>query len=80
MSINKNDLNNRIKVLVPPLEYQQEIEITIDMIDEMDEKLNIIKNNTENNIKTAFLNSLDDFGNPNGFNIHKFLHLKNAKL
>ena len=43
------------------------------MIDEMDEKLNIIKNNTENNIKTAFLNSLDDFGNPNGFNIHKLI-------
>ena len=27
----------------------------------------------DKNVKTAFLNSLDDFGNPNGFNIDKLI-------
>jgi len=73
MSINKEDFNNKIIVLVPPLEYQNKMERTLNNFDKLDEGLNKILQGIQDNCKTAFLNSLDDFGNPNSFNINKII-------
>ena len=75
MSINKDDFNNKIMVLVPPLDYQNIMEETLSNLDKLDEELNTMMQKINDNIKTAFLNSLDDYGNPNGFNIDKLMNL-----
>ena len=75
MSINKDDFNNKIMVLVPPLDYQNKMEETLSNLDKLDEELNTMMQKINDNIKTAFLNSLDDYGNPNGFNIDKLMNL-----
>ena len=75
MSINKDDLNNKIMVLVPPLEYQNKMEPVLNNFDKMHEGLNELLQQNKKYIKTAFLNSLDDYGNPNGFNIDKLMEL-----
>ena len=64
---------NRMKILVPILEYQKKIEETLNMLDELKQyyKDMIVKINE--NIEKAFMNSLDDYGNPNGFNLDKIL-------
>ena len=73
MSINKDDFNNKIMVLVPPLDYQNKMEQTLSNLDKLDEELNKMIQQNDDNIKTAFLNSLDDYGNPNSFNIDKLI-------
>jgi restriction endonuclease S subunit len=75
MSINKDDFNNKIMILIPPLDYQNKMEQTLSNLDKLDEELNTMMQNMNDNIKTAFLNSLDDYGNPNGFNIDKLIDL-----
>ena len=75
MSINKDDFNNKIMILIPPLDYQNKMEQTLSNLDKLDEELNTMMQNMNDNIKTAFLNSLDDYGNPNGFNIDKLIEL-----
>ena len=75
MSINKDDFNNKIMILIPPLDYQNKMEQTLSNLDKLDEELNKMIQQNEDNIKTAFLNSLDDYGNPNGFNIDKLIDL-----
>ena len=73
MSINKEDFNNKIMVLVPSLDYQNKMEQTLNNFDGLDEGFNKMLQEIEDNSKTAFLNSLDDYGNPNSFNIDKIL-------
>ena len=73
MSINKDDFNNKIMVLVPPLDYQNKMEQTLSNLDKLDEEVNKMIQQNDDNIKTAFLNSLDDYGNPNSFNIDKLI-------
>jgi hypothetical protein len=73
MSINKDDFNNKIMVLVPPLDYQNKMEQTLSNLDKLDEEFNKMIQQNEDNIQTAFLNSLDDYGNPNSFNIDKLI-------
>ena len=58
-----------MKIPIPEIKYQIEMDKQLKMFDELDEKIIFIKKNTENNIKNAFFNSLDSYGNPNGFNI-----------
>ena len=79
MSINKDDFNNKIMVLVPPLDYQNKMEETLSNLDKLDEELNTMMQKINDNIKTAFLNSLDDYGNPNGFNIDKLLNTESEE-
>jgi restriction endonuclease S subunit len=76
MSINKEDFNNKIIVLVPPLDYQNKMEHTLNSFDGLDEGFNNMLLDIEDNSKTAFLNSLDDYGNPTGFNIEKLIQLE----
>lgn len=76
MSINKDDFNNKIIVLVPPLDYQNKMEQTLNNFDGLDEGFNKMLIEIENNSKTAFLNSLDDYGNSNGFNLDKIIELQ----
>jgi restriction endonuclease S subunit len=65
----------KIKIPIPPLDYQNKMEQTLSNLDKLDEELNKMIQQNEDNIKTAFLNSLDDYGNPNGFNIDKLIDL-----
>ena len=76
MSINKDDFNNKIMVLVPQLNYQNEMEQTLNIYVKLNDELNKMLQQFEDNIKTAFLNSLDDYGNPNSFNIDKLIQLE----
>jgi type I restriction enzyme S subunit len=62
---------------IPPLEYQNKMEQTLNNFDGLDEGLNKMLQEIEDNCKTAFLNSLDDFGNPNSFNIDKLIEIDN---
>ena len=73
--INKDDLLKKVKIPIPPLDYQNKMEETLSNLDKLDEELNTIMQKINDNIKTAFLNSLDDYGNPNGFNIDKLMNL-----
>jgi type I restriction-modification system DNA methylase subunit len=75
MSINKDDFNNKIIVLVPPLEYQNTMEHTLNNFDSLNDGFNKILKEIDDNSHTAFLNSLDDYGNPNGFNIDKIIQV-----
>ena len=50
------------------------MEETLSNLDKLDEELNTMLQKINDNIKTAFLNSLDDYGNPNGFNIDKLMN------
>ena len=67
---------SKFNIPVPPLNYQNKMEHTLNNFDGLDEGLNNILLEVENNSKTAFLNSLDDYGNPNSFNIDKLLQLE----
>jgi len=73
--INKDDLLKKVKISIPSLDYQNKMEETLNYLDKLDEELNKMIQQNEDNIKTAFLNSLDDYGNPNGFNIDKLIDL-----
>jgi type I restriction-modification system DNA methylase subunit len=73
--INKDDIITKVKIPIPPLDYQNKMEETLNYLDKLDEELNKMMQNINDNIKTAFLNSLDDYGNPNGFNIDKLIDL-----
>ena len=65
----------KINIPIPPLDYQNKMEETLSNLDKLDEELNTMMQKINDNIKTAFLNSLDDYGNPNGFNIDKLMNL-----
>ena len=75
MSINKDDFNNKIIILVPPLEYQNKMEHTLNNFDGLNDGFNKMLKEIDDNSHTAFLNSLDDYGNPNGFNIDKIIQV-----
>ena len=64
-----------LNIPIPPLDYQNKMEETLSILDKLDEELNTMMQKINDNIKTAFLNSLDDYGNPNGFNIDKLMNL-----
>jgi type I restriction enzyme S subunit len=64
---------SKFNIPVPPLDYQNKMEETLYNIDKLDEELNKMLQNIEDNIQTAFLNSLDDYGNPNSFNLDKLI-------
>jgi type I restriction-modification system DNA methylase subunit len=71
--INKEDLLTKVKILVPPLDYQNKMEQTLNNFDGLNEGLNKMLQEMNDNSKTAFLNSLDDYGNPNSFNIDEII-------
>jgi type I restriction-modification system DNA methylase subunit len=73
--INKDDIITKVKIPIPPLDYQNKMEQTLSNLDKLDEELNKMIQQNEDNIKTALLNSLDDYGNPNGFNIDKLINI-----
>ena len=62
-----------LNIPIPPLDYQNKMEQTLSNLDKLDEELNKMIQQNEDNIQTAFLNSLDDYGNPNSFNIDKLI-------
>jgi type I restriction-modification system DNA methylase subunit len=62
---------SKFNIPIPPLDYQNKMEQTLNNLDKLDEELNKMIQQNEDNIQTAFLNSLDDYGNPNSFNIDK---------
>ena len=64
---------SKFNIPVPPLEYQNKMEQTLNNFDGLNEGFNNMLQEIEDNCKTAFLNSLDDFGNPNSFNINKII-------
>ena len=66
---------SKFNIPIPPLDYQNKMEETLSNLDKLDEELNTMMQKINDNIKTAFLNSLDDYGNPNGFNIDKLMNL-----
>jgi type I restriction-modification system DNA methylase subunit len=67
------DKFKNLKIPIPPLEYQKEIDKTLIMMDDINNNLNDIMQKITDSIRTAFLNSLDDFGNSNSFNIDKLI-------
>jgi type I restriction-modification system DNA methylase subunit/restriction endonuclease S subunit len=73
MSIRQEDLNNKIMVPVPPIEYQHQMEETINKINELQQSYINTINEINKNIDTAFMNSLDSYGNPNSFNLDKLV-------
>ena len=73
--INKDDIITKVNIPLPPLDYQNKMEQTLNNFDGLDEGFNKMLQEIEDNSKTAFLNSLDDYGNPNSFNIDKILQL-----
>ena len=64
---------SKFNIPIPSLDYQNKMEQTLSNLDKLDEELNKMIQQNENNIQTAFLNSLDDYGNPNSFNIDKLI-------
>jgi restriction endonuclease S subunit len=66
---------SKFNIPVPPLEYQNKMEQTLNNFDGLNEGFNNMLLEIEDNSKTAFLNSLDDYGNPNSFNINKLIEL-----
>lgn len=66
---------SKFNIPIPSLDYQNKMEERLNYLDKLDEELNKMIQQNEDNIKTAFLNSLDDYGNPNGFNIDKLIDL-----
>ena len=71
------DKFKNLKIPIPPIEYQKEIEKTLIMMDDINNNLNDIMQKITDSIRTAFLNSLDDFGNSNSFNIDKLIEIDN---
>ena len=67
---------SKFNISVPPLDYQNKMEQTLNNFDELDEGFNKMLLEIEDNSKTAFLNSLDDYGNPNSFNLDKIIQLE----
>ncbi len=67
---------SKFNIPVPPLDYQNKMEQTLNNFDGLDEGFNKMLIEIENNSKTAFLNSLDDYGNSNGFNLDKIIELQ----
>ena len=66
---------SKFNIPIQPLDYQNKMNETLSHFDEMNDGLNNILKEIKNNSKTAFLNSLDDYGNPNGFNIDKIIQM-----
>jgi restriction endonuclease S subunit len=69
-NININKFKN-IDVPVPTIEFQKYMEPALESFDKMDESLKKLLEDNDKYLETAFMNSFDDFGNPNTFNIHK---------
>ena len=63
----------KFNIPIPSLDYQNKMEQTLNNLDKLDEELNKMIHQNKNYIQTAFLNSLDDYGNPNSFNIDKLI-------
>jgi len=68
--IHKDDILGKIKIPVPSIEYQKIMEKTLNNIDETDNNLINMLNQNKESIKSAMLNSLDNFGNPTTFNVY----------
>jgi len=71
MSIHKDDLERKIIVPIPPLDRQKQMQKAFDNFDWFDEVYTNRINENEEQIKTAFYESLDTYGNPNAVNIEK---------
>ena len=51
------------------------MEHTLNNFDGLNDGFNKMLKEIDDNSHTAFLNSLDDYGNPNGFNINKMIQV-----
>jgi len=67
------ELFKNFKIPIPPIQYQKQMEETINMIDFLQKACDDRIINVNDNIKTAFMNSLDSYGNPNAFNLDKLI-------
>jgi hypothetical protein len=67
----KDDLLTKIDIPVPTIEFQKYMETPLNNFDKMDELLNKLLDDNNKYLEISFMNSLDDYGNPNAFNIHK---------
>jgi restriction endonuclease S subunit len=61
---------SKLTIPIPPLEYQQKMEIVLNQLDTIEEALNNQIKINNFLIKDAFINSLDNYGNPNSFNLN----------
>lgn len=62
---------SKLEIPIPPLERQKQMEKAFDNFDWFDEVYTNRINENEEQIKTAFYESLDTYGNPNAVNIEK---------
>ena len=70
---------SKFNIPIPTIEFQKYMEIPLNNFDKMDELLNKLLIDNKYYLGISFMNSLDDFGNPNTFNVHK-LHIEDIKL
>ena len=63
----------QLAIPIPSLEYQKKMEEQLLTADKLDEELNKMLINFNKNIDTAFMNSLDSYGDPNSFNLDRLL-------
>ena len=64
---------SKFLIPIPTLEYQNNMKNIFNNFDELKKQLSNFLQENEEHIKTAFMNSMDDYGNPNGFNLDKIL-------
>lgn len=62
-----------LKIPIPCIEYQNKMNKILSNYEELHNHFNNMLYQNEEDAKTSFLNSLDDYGNPNGFNIYKII-------
>ena len=70
-----SNILSKFNIPIPPMNYQNQMEEMINKFDAMNKFFNDMLYEIEDGIKTSFLNSLDDYGNPNGFNIYKIIDI-----
>jgi len=64
---------SKFLIPIPTLAYQNNMKKIFNNFDELKKQLSNFLQENEEHIKTAFMNSMDDYGNPNGFNLDKIL-------
>ena len=64
---------NNLKIPIPPLDYQHKMQLAINNFDALEELWNKLIDDNDKESKTAFMNKLDSYGNPNSFNLDKII-------
>jgi type I restriction-modification system DNA methylase subunit/restriction endonuclease S subunit len=73
------DKFKNIDIPIPTIEFQKYMESALDNFEKMDESLKILLKNNDEYMGTAFMNSMDEFGNPNTFNLKKLINGEECK-